>query len=245
MEIGQEIEIIYEDNHLLVALKPPGVLSQADGSNRPDMLSLLKDYLKQRYSKPGRVYLGLVHRLDMPVGGVMVFARTSKAAARISQQIREHKMDKYYLAVTRGKPEPESGVLLNYLRKDKQTGSVRTTAAADGQKAWLRYVRLAYDQRLDCSLTAVKLGSGRAHQIRVQMAENSWPLLGDSRYGPERETDIDGIGLFAFGLGLNHPVSRAYMLFTAPLPDEKPWNCFTCPSLTDLTLLFADGPDNR
>ena len=177
-------EILYEDNHLLVAVKLPGVLSQADGSQAPDMLTLLKHYLKVKYQKPGQVFLGLVHRLDRPVGGVMVFARTSKAAARLSEQIRRHELEKIYLAVVDGCPEPSQGQWQDYLEKDHRLNKVTRSDAVKGKAAWLFYKTLQTDPATGMSLIAVKLGTGRGHQIRVQLALHGCPIAGDRKYHP-------------------------------------------------------------
>lgn len=234
---NSKIDIIYEDNHLLAAVKPPGVLAQADGSSRPDMLNLLKADIKIRYQKPGQVYLGLVHRLDMPVGGIMIFARTSKAAARISRQIREHSLKKYYLAVVDGRPEPAAGELIDYLKKNKQENLVRTTSAQTGNKAWLSYVTLDYSSRTGRSLLAIKLGSGRPHQIRVQLASRGWPIAGDRRYGKGNGKE-NNIALFAAAIGLMHPVKKEYMLFSAAPLKKEPWLEFYCPDGAALPEIF-------
>ncbi len=221
--------IIFEDNHVIVAVKPPGVLSQADGGPSADMLTLLKDDIKIRFNKPGEVYLGLLHRLDQPVGGLMVFARTSKAAARLSAQIREHQLAKTYLAVVQGLPEPDQGLLEDSLHKDPATRLVAVVAAGQGQDAILTYKVLARRADLGLSLLAIRLQTGRSHQIRVQLASRGWPIVGDRRYGAdkhERQTGENNIALFAWQLGFFHPVSKAWLEFSAPPPDGRPWNAF-------------------
>ncbi len=218
-------QILYEDNHLLVAVKKPGVLSQADDSGSPDMLTLLKADIKARYRRPGQVFLGLVHRLDRPVGGVMVFARTSKAAGRLSAQIREHKVCKEYLAVVNGCPAEQSGILTDYLSKDPSTGMVRVVPVGQGREAWLEYRIIATREQIGHSLLAIRLGSGRGHQIRVQLSVRGWPIIGDRRYGPEDNTSggPKNPALFACRLSFNHPVSGERLSFSAFPPEEQPW----------------------
>lgn len=233
--------ILYEDNHLLVALKPPGILAQSDGSLTPDMLTLLKYDLKMRYNKPGSVFLGLVHRLDQPVGGIMVFARNSKAAARLSAQIRARQLEKVYLAVVAGQPHPADGSLTDQLLKDRADGTVRVVAAGQGQAAWLDYTVLAFAADQRASLVAIRLGSGRPHQIRVQFATRGWPILGDHRYGLAGGVAnlFAAPALFACALGLNHPVGGERRWFTAEPPAAPPWNWFVSPDLTDIIPAFT------
>lgn len=235
-------EILYLDNHLIVAVKPAGVLSQADGSASPDMLSLLKEEIRRRYDKPGEVFLGLVHRLDQPVGGVMVFARTSKAASRLSRQIRDRSLVKDYLAVVSGRPELDQDTLTDTLVKDRSQNRVQVTADGSGKEAWLRYRCLASLDHPPHSLLAIRLGTGRAHQIRVQLSSRQWPLVGDRKYGP-RTPDQQAPGnlaLFACGLGLVHPTRLEPLYFTAMPPHEAPWTDFDLHQLADIPLLWAD-----
>ena len=236
-------QILYEDNHVLVAVKKPGMLAQSDGSQTPDMLTLLKEDLRQRYQKPGRVFLGLVHRLDQPVGGVMVFARTSKAAGRLSAQIREHRFEKYYLAVVHGCPEPLRGQMTDYLEKDPKSNIVRVVPASQGKKAWLSYARIEADTT-GLSLLAIRLGTGRPHQIRVQLASRGWPIVGDRRYGTG-DADLSGgklsdPALFACALGFYHPTLAEQLFFNAAPPDEPPWNRFHPVDLQKLHALFTE-----
>ncbi|MBQ9941810.1 MAG: RluA family pseudouridine synthase [Christensenellaceae bacterium] len=212
--------ILYEDNHLLVAVKPHMLPSQADSSGDEDMLTRLKAYVKEKYNKPGEVYLGLVHRLDRPTGGVMVFARTSKAAARLSQQIRTNQMQKTYLAVVNGRP-PKEGQLEDWLVKDVKTNTVRVGTPAEGKHALLSYRVL--EQQADKSLVEVQLHTGRSHQIRVQFASRGWPLLGDARYG---KAEGRHLALFAWKLELTHPTKKESMVFTA-LPGDEHFGRFS------------------
>ncbi len=219
--ISNGVKILYEDNHLIVAVKPAGVLSQSDGSDAPDMLTILKAYIKDKYSKPGEVYLGLVHRLDRPVSGVMVFARTSKAASRLSEQIRTRRVEKLYRAVVQGRLEG-TGRLENYILKDPSANKVtvydREVPGAKHAVLEYRSVRASDDW----SLIEIRLGTGRAHQIRAQFANAGHPLLGDRRYGNTVIRDGD-ICLQSFRLAFDHPTKGERMSFEIPSPDCEPW----------------------
>ena len=223
-DIGHGVMVLFEDNHLIVAIKPAGVLSQSDGSNAPDMLTILKAYIKEKYQKPGEVYLGLVHRLDRPVSGVMVFARTSKAASRLSEQIRSRKVEKLYRCVVNGVLEGE-GRLENYISKDESTNTVTVSdTEKPGYKAsYLDYKAL--DSKDGLTLVEVKLGTGRSHQIRAQMAHSGFPLIGDQKYGKKDERTKD-IALEAYKLSFEHPVKREFITFEAPVPGSYPWSLF-------------------
>ena len=249
-----KVTILYEDNHLIAAIKPAGILSQADSSGKPDMLTLLKQDIKIRYGKPGQVFLGLVHRLDQPVSGVMVFARTSKAAARLSAQIREHRVAKYYLAVVHGCPIPAVGALLDRLSKNPATGQVRIVNNDEGQAAWLDYRVLeslaerAEDQRADqgedrqLTLVAIRLGSGRGHQIRVQLASRGWPIVGDHRYGKlAGKSEPADPALFACRFSLDHPVSGQRLHLNANPPDTAPWSLFKQVQIEAIDTLFDEN----
>ena len=224
IEIAYGVKVLYEDNHIIVAIKPAGVLSQSDGSNAPDMLTILKAYIKEKYQKPGEVYLGLVHRLDRPVSGVMVFARTSKAASRLSEQIRLRKVDKIYRCVVNGVLEGE-GRLENYISKDEASNTVTVSdSEKPGFKAsYLNYRALASKDGL--TLVEVKLGTGRSHQIRAQMAHFGHPLIGDQKYGL-RDNRTKDIALEAYKLSFEHPVKREFITFEAPIPGSYPWSLF-------------------
>ena len=212
------VEPIYVDNHLLVVFKPAGMLSQEDRTGDDDVLTVWKRWIKVRYDKPGRVFLGLVHRLDRPASGVMVLARTSKAAARLSIQFRERTVGKEYLALVEGVPDPD-GTMVDMLAKKGST--VRVQPRAPGA----REARLAFrtlGTSGGCSLVSVRLETGRAHQIRVQFSQRGFPLLGDFRYGATRSFDGKNLALHAYRLSLQHPTSGEQLTFTAPLPDTWP-----------------------
>lgn len=213
------INIIYEDNHLLVVEKPINVPVQADKSGDDDLLTMLKKYLKEKYSKPGDVYLGLVHRLDRPVGGVMVFAKTSKAANRLSKQIQKHEFKKIYMAVIEGKVS-ESGTFIDKLKKDEKTNI--TKVSEDGKEAELSYNLIGFVNNL--SLVRISLKTGRSHQIRVQFASRKIPLYGDQKYNPNAVKDQ--IALFASKLEFKHPVTKEIMSFELPLPERYPFTLF-------------------
>ena len=229
--------ILYEDNHLLAVIKQPGLLSQADATGDPDLLTLLKEDLKRRYQKQGNVYLGLVHRLDRPVGGVMVLARTSKAASRLSEQIRQGKMEKDYLAVVRGCVPGTGGVLRGRLLKDRKTnvsrlaGSIAGGDPETGKFSHLQYRVVHISKETGMSLLLIRLGTGRAHQIRLLCAEAGWPVAGDRKYGTEgltvRERRMGrDPALWAYRLSLAHPVGGRLMCFSAYPPAILPWTQF-------------------
>lgn len=220
-----QISILYEDNHLLVVVKPPNLLSQGDVTGDEDLLTLLKEYIRDTYNKPGNVYLGLVHRLDRPVGGVMVFAKTSKAASRLSEQIRQGSFRRGYLAVVVGHPELVSGSLRNYLLKDGQKNLVKVVKpdVTGAQEARLDYKVL--DMNRQHSLVRIWLRTGRSHQIRVQMAELGHPLLGDMRYGP-KTNERQQIALWAENISFAHPTTKERLEFRQSPPTMQPWNEF-------------------
>lgn len=221
-----DIAVLYEDNHLLALLKPPGLLSQQDRTGDPDLLTLARHYLKRKYNKPGNVWLGLLHRLDRPVSGVMLFARTSRAASRISRQIRERRFGKEYLAVCTGKTPP-NGVLTDHLKKEARTNTVRIVpASVPGSKASeLSYQRLSWSEEAQLSLLKIRLITGRAHQIRVQLAGAGHPLYGDGRYA-KGTSEGSRPALFASALEFEHPVSGERVRIEASPPREMPWSLF-------------------
>ena len=209
------LDILYEDNHIIVVIKPVDILSQSDITKDIDMLTLVKQYVKKKYHKPGNVYIGLVHRLDRPVSGVMVFARTSKAASRLSEDIKKHNFKKTYLAVVHGRVEKKC-TLTDYLCKE-ENGNTIISNSKNGKYAELSFECLNYDHVLDVSLVKIILKTGRHHQIRVQFASRNHPLLGDKRYGIDDR--FDNIGLFAYKLEFTHPVTKEKLIFSA-LPTD-------------------------
>ena len=213
-------KIVYEDNQVIVAVKPPNMLSQADKTGDTDILTELKDYVKVKYNKPGNVYLGLVHRMDRPVGGLMVFARTSKAAARLSKQMQQHQMGREYLCVVTGEVK-DSFTLMDYLIKDEKLNRVSVCEAdlKGAQEAVLHGKCL--NRRQGTALCAIQLETGRNHQIRVQMAHAGAPLWGDNRYGG----GIPGqqIALWGYKLTFEHPTTHEVMEFY-DLPKGSVWD---------------------
>ena len=217
------VDVLYEDNHLLVVVKPPNLPAQADSSGDDDLLSIMKRYIGNKYQKPGNVYLGLVHRLDRPVGGVMVLARTSKAAARLSAAFAAHAQDKRYLAVLQGMM-PGEMTLEDALIKDGRTGTVRVTAPQTPGAKLARLRTRPLSTREGLTLAEVTLYTGRAHQIRVQHAHAGFPLWGDARYGGGRPGQQ--IALWAASLALEHPTRHEVMRFSAPPPQAGAWLTF-------------------
>lgn len=222
-----KLNILYEDNHIIVTVKPPGVLSQAGPLDIEDMLTLLKEYIKEKYNKPGNVYLGLIHRLDLNVGGVMVFAKTSKAAKRLNEQMRNHDFDKQYFAVVIGEMPVDKRiyVLEDYLKKDTNKKIAIMTQSKNDQYAKLTYQVLESksidDQHL--SLLDIKLETGRFHQIRAQLSNIGHPLFGDNKYGPK--TRGYEIGLYSYQLSFNHPTTKEALTFIN-YPTDGIFSCF-------------------
>lgn len=215
------MNIIYEDNHLLVVEKPVNIPVQADDSNDPDLLTILKDYLKEKYDKPGNVYLGLVHRLDRPVGGVMVFAKTSKAASRLSKVVAERKLQKTYLAIVEGNNIKKKDTLEDYLIKNSKTNTVTVTSQDKGKHASLDYELL--NTRDNLNLVKVNLHTGRSHQIRVQFSSRNMPLWGDQRYNNNAKIHQQ-IALWSHILSFPHPITKEVLTFTSEPPNNYPWN---------------------
>ena len=207
------INVIYEDNHIIVVEKKPNIPVQEDESKDLDMLTIIKGYLKEKYNKPGNVYLGLVHRLDRPVGGIMIFAKTSKAASRLSNQVREKVFKKKYLAVVDGKFENKKGTLEDYLYKDERNNisKVVNKQKKNAKLAKLDYEVLKYNEVKDLSLVKVNLHTGRHHQIRVQLANFGHSIFGDQKYGTRGKGKQ--IALWAYELTILHPVTKEEMTF--------------------------------
>ena len=214
------INIIYEDNHLLVVEKPINIPVQLDDSNDLDFLTMLKEFIKKRDDKPGNVYLGLVHRLDRPVGGIMVFAKTSKCASRLSDQIRERILKKTYYAVVEGKLE-KRGTFKDYLLKDAKTNIVKIDNS--GKEAVLDYELIKYKNNL--SLVKITLKTGRSHQIRVQFSSRNHALYGDQKYNKSAKVG-EQIALFSKQLEFYHPTTKEILRFSLDLKNTYPWNLF-------------------
>ena len=214
------INVIYEDNHLLVVEKPINIPVCEDKSKDNDLLNILKKYLKDKYDKKGNVFLGLVHRLDRPVGGIMVFAKTSKCASRLSEQIRTHKFIKTYYAVVMGKINNE-GTLKNCLLKNQKKNIVKVDER--GKKAILNYELIDYKD--DMSLVKINLETGRSHQIRVQFAHINHPLYGDQKYNYNSKPN-EQVALFSKKISFIHPTTKEELTFEIDLPNRYPFNIF-------------------
>ena len=224
MEEKLPFQILYEDNHLLVVEKPVNVPVQADVTGDDDLLSMCRRYIKVKYNKPGEVYLALVHRLDRPVGGVMVFAKTSKAASRLSESFAKHTQDRQYFAVLQGEmTSPRT--LENELLKDSKTGNVRAVKPGTPGAKHAKLDTTPIASRENLTLTKVRLYTGRSHQIRVQHAAAGFPLWGDARYGGGKPGQQ--ITLWAYRLTLTHPTQKTEMTFTCLPPEKGAWQDFT------------------
>ena len=226
-EIIKDPVILYEDNHIVVLVKPANMLVQGDSTGDPDVLSWLKQYIKEKYNKPGEAFIGLVHRMDRPVGGLLVFARTSKAASRLSEQVRTHELCREYVCVCQG-DAPDRFTLHDWLQKDEAANKVKVIPSylkLQGKEAILHGRGVA--RRSGHSLVCIRLETGRAHQIRVQMAHIGNPIVGDMRYSGNRPKAQCNLALWAAELRFKHPTLDQTMVFkVSPPEDEKPWNYF-------------------
>ena len=214
------LNVLYEDNHIIVVVKPFNILSQGDSTGDQSIMDMVKEYIKVKYKKPGNVYLGLVHRLDRPVGGIMVFARSSKAASRLTKAFSEHRITKKYLAIVHGKMEG-SGEFRDLIEKGADGNSF---VSPNGKEAILEYEVLKYNSQKNCTLVSVSLKTGRHHQIRVQFASRGHYLLGDQRYGVVDNTQIC---LFAYYLSFQHPVTKEVLEFKYYPEKKEYWTSFT------------------
>ncbi len=214
------LKIIYEDNHIIVAQKPVNIPSQGDKTGDIDMLTIIKQYIKEKYNKPGNVYLGLIHRLDRPVGGVMVFAKTSKAASRLSEQVREKIFKKKYLVIANGKFNNNNGTLEDYMLKNEKTNMSKIVKEGtnNAKYAQLDYEVLKYDPELNLSVLKINLHTGRHHQIRVQLSSREHSIYGDQKYGGRGHGKQ--ICLWAYELTIQHPITKEQMTFTS-IPEKK------------------------
>lgn len=222
----EKLTVLYEDNQIIVVLKPQNVPTMPDESGDESMLSRVKNYVKEKYNKQGEAFIGLVHRLDRPTGGIMVFARNSKSAKRLTEQFKTHTVEKVYYAVVNGVVKTKTEHLINYLKKDEKENIVKIVPMAENgaKKAELVYNSLEDDGKY--SLLEVRILTGRSHQIRVQMANAGHSLAGDVKYGKEKGR-TSNLGLWAGKLSFLHPTTKDKMVFIA-CPDEtvSPWNKF-------------------
>ena len=219
----ENLKVIYEDNHIIVVEKPVNIPSQADKTGDIDMLTIIKNYLKEKYNKPGNVYLGLVHRLDRPVGGVMVFAKTSKAASRLSEEVRLKEFKKTYLVIANGKMESNKGTLEDYLLKNERNNMSKVVkeGTRNSKLAVLDYEVLKYDEDINLSVLKINLYTGRHHQIRVQLSSRNHSIYGDQKYGGRGHGKQ--ITLWAYKLVLKHPTTKEMMEFTSIPCMEGSW----------------------
>jgi 23S rRNA pseudouridine1911/1915/1917 synthase len=213
--------VLYADNHLLAVYKPAGLLIQGDRTGDISLFDLAGQWIKRQYNKPGRVYVGMVHRLDRPVAGVVLFCRTSKAAGRISGQFRTGQPQKRYIAIVQGKIQPPDGRLVNHIERRGASGIIAHSATAKSSEARLSYRCL--DFRNNSSLVEIDLETGRHHQIRLQFSHIGHPVMGDLRYGAAGPLPEKQIALFAEQLTVIHPTLGQELTFSSPLPRGWPW----------------------
>ncbi len=217
------MEVIYEDNHIIIVNKAPGEIVQGDKTGDTPLLDIVKQWIKETHAKPGNVFLGVVHRLDRPVGGLVIFAKTSKALSRLNDMFRNGAVHKTYWALTRNRPPKDTELLTHYIttveRNNKSYASL--TPKAGAKESRLRYRTIAVGDRL--SLVEIKLLTGRKHQIRVQMSSIGCPIRGDLKYGDKRSNPDGSISLIARRITFTHPVSGKEIDITAPVPDERVW----------------------
>ena len=223
MEKYQSINILYEDNHLLVVHKPANIPTCEDASKDKDLLTIMKEYIKEKYHKPGNVYLGLIHRLDRPTEGIIVFAKTSKAAGRLTKQINDKEFKKTYYAIVEG--NPKEGTFKDYLNKDEKNNTSYVTTNDIGKESILKYTTIKTKDGL--SLVKINLLTGRHHQIRVQFSSRNYPLYGDHRYNKKFINDNkENLALIAKELSFYHPITRGPLHFEIDLPKKYPYTLF-------------------
>lgn len=223
----EDLIVLYEDNHIIVVVKPQNIPTQEDESKDKDMLTIVKEYIKEKEEKPGNVYVGLVHRLDRPTGGVMVFAKTSKAASRLTAQLTEGIFFKRYLAVVLNKPREKRARLINFLKKNPRTNTVHVVPELEtgAKRAELEYNVVEAKEKV--SLVEVELMTGRSHQIRVQMKNIGCPVYGDVKYGGDTLAKGHNLALWAYELKFQHPTTKENLTFKVYPPEDKtPWNVF-------------------
>ncbi len=220
------MEILYEDNHIIIVNKSPKEIVQGDKTGDQPLLDMVKDYLKEKYHKPGNVFCGVVHRLDRPTSGVVVFAKTSKALTRLNEMFKKGEIDKTYWAIVKDLPPRDEDTLVHYLIKNQKNNKsvAYDTEKPRSKKAVLHYKLVGRSQKY--YLLEVKLETGRHHQIRCQLAKIGLPIRGDLKYGAPRSNPDGSISLHARNISFVHPVSKKIIDITAPVPDDPLWNAF-------------------
>ncbi len=221
-------EVLYEDNHVIVVNKPTAILVQPDTTGDTSLEELVKQYIKDKYKKPGAVFLGVVHRIDRPVSGVILFAKTSKALTRLNEQLKNKEFKKTYRAIVKQKPNPESALLKHHVyRNPKINKSIAyDKPTKESKEAILAYKTIAESQNY--FLLEIDLHTGRHHQIRCQLAKIGCPIKGDVKYGFDRSNTNGGISLHAYKLKFTHPVTKTEITVVAPPPDSDIWHVFNC-----------------
>ncbi len=217
------MDIVYEDNHIIIVNKKPGEIVQGDKTGDRPISEMLKDWLKEKYTKPGNVFCGVIHRLDRPVGGLVVFAKTGKGLARMNELFRNGEVKKTYWAITKNMPPKQEDTLTHYITtRERINKSYASTTPKEGAaKAVLKYRVIARGDRY--SLLEINLLTGRKHQIRVQLSAIGCPVKGDLKYGAERSNPDGSISLLSHRIEFDHPVSKQHIDITAPLPDDRLW----------------------
>lgn len=218
------MEVIYEDNHIIIVNKRSGEIVQGDKTGDVPLSEVVKNYLKEKYNKPGNVFCGVVHRIDRPTSGLVIFAKTSKALSRLNEMLRKREIHKTYLAVIEGKREKKEDTLTSYLVSKEHNNKtyIAPQNAQGAQKAQLIYKVIGEGEKY--SLLEINLLTGRKHQIRCQFAATGTPIKGDLKYGAKRSNPDGGISLMAWKLEFTHPVSKKQLIVKAPLPDDKLWH---------------------
>ncbi len=219
-------EVLYEDNHILIANKPNNMLAQADNTGDLALEDLAKQYIKIKYNKPGAVFLNATHRIDRPVSGVVVFARTSKALTRLNEQFRSKEVKKTYWAIVKNRPKQDTATITDYIKRDAQKNKsfVCSKETKDAKEASLTYRLIASSENYH--LLEIDLHTGRHHQIRCQLAHMGCPIKGDLKYGAERSNKDGGISLHARSVEFLHPVTKETIKITAPTPEDNLWKAF-------------------
>lgn len=229
------MDILYEDNHILIVNKAPGEIVQGDKTGDTPLCDTLKDFIKVRDNKPGNVFMGVVHRLDRPVGGVVIFAKTSKALSRLNEMLRKGEIHKTYRAITRKRPAEDEALLTHYITTvERNNKSYTSDTPREGAKlSQLRYRLIASSERYH--LLEVQLLTGRKHQIRVQLSAIGCPIKGDLKYGDRRSNPDGSISLLAYSIDFIHPVSKKHIHVTAPVPDDNLWRALASQADSDVS----------